>query len=60
MLDSAEHAGLTDFHLTCIEPYPKRLLSILRPDDRDRVTLYERGVQGMLLELFAALEPRSC
>lgn len=58
MLDAAEHAGIEDFHLTCIEPYPKRLKSILRPDDEGtRVTLHERPVQGMPLDMFRALEP---
>jgi predicted O-methyltransferase YrrM len=57
MLDSAEHAGLQDFHLTCIEPYPTRLRSILRPGDEARMTLHERGVQGMPLDLFASLQP---
>jgi hypothetical protein len=58
MLDAAEHAGIEDFHLTCIEPYPARLKSVLRPDDEGtRVTLHERPVQGMPLDMFRALEP---
>ncbi|WP_376096990.1 class I SAM-dependent methyltransferase [Roseomonas sp. CCTCC AB2023176] len=57
MLDAADHAGLEHFHLTCIEPYPKRLRSVLRDTDwQGRVTLHERGVQGMPLDDFAALE----
>ena len=56
-LDAAGHAGLTDFHLTCIEPYPGRLRGILRPGDEGSVlTLHERGVQGMPLDLFRSLE----
>ena len=58
MLDAAEHAGLEEFHLTCIEPFPKRLKSVLRSDDEGtRVTIHERGVQQMPLDMFAALEP---
>lgn len=57
MLDSAEEVGIDDFHLTCIEPYPTRLRGILRPDDDKRVTLHERGVQMMPLDLFASLMP---
>jgi predicted O-methyltransferase YrrM len=56
MLDAAEHAGLPDFKLTCIEPYPTRLRSVLRPTDA-HVTIHERTLQGMPLDMFAALEP---
>jgi predicted O-methyltransferase YrrM len=56
MLDAADHAGLTDFSLTCIEPYPTRLKSVLRPQDYRRVTIMEQGVQGADLAIFAALE----
>jgi predicted O-methyltransferase YrrM len=55
-LDSAEHAGIEDFQLTCIEPYPKRLKSVLRPgDENKRVRIMERGVQGVPLDLFKEL-----
>jgi hypothetical protein len=56
MLDSAEHAGLDDFQLTCIEPFPTRLRSLLRPGDERHVVIHERGVQGMPLGLFQELE----
>jgi hypothetical protein len=39
MLDSAEIHGMNDLQITCIEPYPDRLHSLLRPDDRSRVKL---------------------
>lgn len=56
-LDSAEHAEIDDFQLTCIEPYTTRLKSVLRPDDLDtRVKILERGVQGVPLDLFRSLE----
>lgn len=58
MLDASEHAGIEDFHLTCIEPYPTRLKSVLKPTDiGTKVTIHEQGVQGMPLDMFAALEP---
>jgi predicted O-methyltransferase YrrM len=58
MLDAADHAKLKKFHITCIEPYPTRLKSVLRPDDiGSKVSLYEQGVQGMDLAMFEALEP---
>lgn len=56
MLDAAEHAQIDDFHLTCIEPYPDRLKRLLREDDKDRVEIFERGVQGMPMDLFKSLE----
>lgn len=56
MLDTADELQLEDFRLTCIEPYADRLRSVLRDEDRDRVTIVEEGVQGQPLEQFAALE----
>ncbi len=43
MLDSAERVGLGDISLVCIEPYPERLLSMLRPTDS--VKILEKRVQ---------------
>jgi len=56
MLDSAEHAGLADLQITCIEPYPARLRRMLREGDGDRVRLYEQELQGMPLDVFRELE----
>ncbi len=44
-------------HLACtfIEPYPGRLLSLLTPLDRERVTLLEQPVQDVPLSTFAQL-----
>jgi predicted O-methyltransferase YrrM len=47
ILDSAEHALLPDLKLTCIEPYPERLLSLLRAGDLKSITLIERPVQAV-------------
>lgn len=52
-MDTAEKAGLS-INLTCIEPYPERLNSIIK--DRDRLTLYQTVVQEVPLEKFDALE----
>lgn len=57
MLDTAEELGLTDFRLTCVEPHPHRLRSLMQPGDEARITLHERPVQGMPLDLFRSLEP---
>jgi hypothetical protein len=54
-LDTAEEAGLTGPELTCVEPYPERLLSLLR--DGDPVTLVRRPVQDVPLDRYAELGP---
>jgi predicted O-methyltransferase YrrM len=57
MLDAADDIGLNDFRVTCIEPYPARLKKVLRPEDfESRVTLEERPVQLMPLDIFRTLE----
>lgn len=55
-LDAAERWDL-GFRLTCVEPYPDRLLSLLRPGDHDRVELRREPVQDVPPEVFAALGP---
>lgn len=57
MLDNVDEFGLNPFHLTCIEPHPKRLLSLLRPEDYERVTIHEKPVQDITLDVFRELEP---
>ena len=57
MLDSADHLNLADFHLTCIEPYPERLRSILRPADATRVRILETGVQEVSATIVDQLGP---
>lgn len=57
MLDAAGHAGLDGLRMDCIEPYPARLLGLLRPGDMERVTIHPRGVQLMPLGMFESLEP---
>lgn len=45
-LDVADEA-LADLRVTCVEPYPDRLLSRLRPGDRERLTLLQSRVQDL-------------
>ncbi len=47
MLDSADAHGLRDLKITCVEPYPDRLNSLLWPADRTRVELHETFVQNV-------------
>jgi predicted O-methyltransferase YrrM len=56
MLDTAEELALADFRLTCVEPYPRRLRSLMQPGDETRLTLHEQPVQGVPLDLFRTLE----
>jgi predicted O-methyltransferase YrrM len=57
MLDSAEHASLSNLKVTCIEPDPARLRSILRPGDLQSVVkLIERPVQEVSVEIVDCLQ----
>ncbi len=55
-LDIADRYGL-DIEFTCIEPYPERLHSLLRPGDASRLTLVERPVQDVPNAIFDELGP---
>jgi predicted O-methyltransferase YrrM len=55
MLDSADEFSL-ETSWTCIEPYPDRLKSLLRPDDYSRVTIVESDLQRVSLDMFDSLE----
>ena len=56
MLDSFEEFDTYDFSITCIEPYPERLISLMREDDWQRVRLLRQPVQNVDVELFDSLE----
>ena len=56
-LDEADSAELSGFKITCIEPYPERLLGLLGDHDRDRVSLVRRPVQDTDLGLYQSLGP---
>lgn len=42
---------------TFVDPHPERLLSLLRPGDRDRIVILDRPVQEVGAATFEALEP---
>jgi hypothetical protein len=50
MLDSADRLGLDGMEITCIEPYPSRLKSFLRPHDYERVRIIESPLQSVPVE----------
>jgi hypothetical protein len=53
-LDEADaNPGLAGLEITCVEPYPQRLLALLRPSDH--VTLLRSPVQDVPLEPFKKL-----
>ena len=56
MLDWRDRLGLRDLRITCIEPDPVRLRSILRPGDD--VTIIEDIVQKVDLRVFDVLEDK--
>jgi hypothetical protein len=56
MLDTRDAFLDRDTHLTFIDPYPERLESLLRPDDRARCTVLAQKVQDVPLATFTALE----
>jgi predicted O-methyltransferase YrrM len=53
LLDTAE-VFLPDLQLTCVEPFPDRLLALLTPDDK--VEVLAKPVQDAPLEMFTTLE----
>jgi predicted O-methyltransferase YrrM len=55
MLDTVDHVGLSDFALTCIDPYADRLRSRLREEDRSRVDIIEGLVQDVPVSTFSTL-----
>jgi Methyltransferase domain len=57
-LDAADAtAELADLQITCIEPYPDRLLGLLAPGDLGRVSLIRQQVQDVEVSAFKQLEP---
>jgi predicted O-methyltransferase YrrM len=55
-LDTADRLGL-DLELTCVEPYPDRLLARLLPEDATRLRLQRCGAQSVPVAQFEELEP---
>jgi hypothetical protein len=55
-LDTVEHFLGSKTEITFIEPYPELLESLLRPSDRDNVSIVAKPLQDVGLELFSTLE----
>jgi hypothetical protein len=56
LLDTNERCFDNRVSCTFIEPYPQTLYSLIREDDRRRVTVLERNVQSVEPGVFTALE----
>ena len=56
ILDTAERFLEEIPACTFIDPYPERLLSLLRPGDTERIVLYQQSVQDIPPSVFASLE----
>lgn len=55
-LDEADRNPLlADLKITCVEPYPDRLLGLLQERDRDRLRLIRQPVQEATLDTFTGL-----
>jgi predicted O-methyltransferase YrrM len=55
MLDASERFLGSQTKFTFIEPFPERLNAVLHPEDRSAVTLHQKPVQEIGLEVFKAL-----
>jgi hypothetical protein len=56
ILDTAQLFLNRKVEFTSIEPYPDRLLSLLRPDDPSRVEILIERVQDVSVEMFTKLD----
>lgn len=57
-LDEIDLSGLPELEITCIEPFPERLLSLLTADDNSRITLLRQPVQETPPDLYNQLGER--
>jgi hypothetical protein len=55
ILDTNEKFMQNTIHCTFIEPYPKRLKSLLKNDDKAKTTIHEKRLQEIPLEVFMEL-----
>lgn len=55
MLDTMQHCAV-DFEVTCIDPFPERLLALLSTDDHEQIQIIAREVQCVPIETFDHLD----
>lgn len=56
ILDTVESLNRNDVSFTCIEPYPKRLKTLLKPSDNNKCKIIESNLQYVHIELFKELQ----
>lgn len=56
ILDTNELFFTNSIHLTFIDPFTNRLLSLLKGEDRNNITIIEKNVQQVSLESFKKLQ----
>ena len=56
ILDTNEFFFKDKISVTCIEPYPDLLLSLIKKEDRHKITLLDKKLQDCDLSLFSSLE----
>lgn len=56
MLDTNELFFDDAIKITCIEPYPERLYSLLKKDDAERISIIKKDAQSIELSVFEELE----
>lgn len=57
ILDTADFFLNHHPEITFVEPYPDRLINILKPQDKEIVKIIERKVQEVPIETFTSLQP---
>lgn len=56
--ESNVNSDLSKLEITCIEPFPERLLGLLQGSDDDRLTLLRRPVQEVEAAVYSQLGPQ--
>ena len=56
MLDALDESGNLEANVTFVEPYPERLLGLLRPSDNQRCKIIKQPVQALDVHLFEDLQ----
>ena len=58
-LDEADiNPDLSELEITCIEPFPERLLGLMKPADSERLRLIRQAVQDVEITTYDKLGPR--
>lgn len=56
--ESDTNSDLSKLEITCIEPFPERLLGLMQGSDQDRLTLLRQPVQEVDMTMYSQLGPQ--